>query len=136
MKVNQDVWQFVRFGLVGLSNTLLSYLLYASCVYMGIHYLAANAVAFILCVLHAWYWSNRYVFRKAEGESRSAWRSLLKTYVAYGFTGLFLASLLLWLFVEQCGLSAYVAQLLGLFITVPLNFILNKFWSFKTTKTV
>ena len=108
MKVNQDVWQFVRFGLVGLSNTLLSYLLYASCVYMGIHYLAANAVAFIL----------------------------LKTDVAYGLTGLFLASLLLWLFVEQCGLSAYVAQLLGLFITVPLNFILNKFWSFKTTKTV
>jgi putative flippase GtrA len=51
--------------------------------------------------------------------------------VAYGSTGLFLASVLLWLYVDQLHISEYIAQLLVLVVTIPLNFIINKYWSFK-----
>lgn len=126
--------QFLKFALVGLSNTLIAYLVYAFCVYIGLHYLLANAIAFAVSVLNAYYWSDRFVFRKGEGESRSAIWTLFKTYLAYGSTGLLLASVLLWLYVDRLGISEYIAQLLVLVITIPLNFIINKYWSFKTKR--
>lgn len=101
---------------------------------MGIHYLLANAIAFGVSVLNAYYWSDRYVFRKGAGETRNAWWTLVKTYLAYGSTGLLLASILLWLYVDRLGISEYLAQLLVLLITIPLNFIINKYWSFKTKR--
>lgn len=127
--------QFVKFGIVGLSNTLIAYAVYAACVWLGCHYLVANGLGFVVGVLNAYYWSDRYVFKKGEGETRSALWTLVKTYLAYGATGLLLASLLLYVYVDQWQVSAYLAQLLVLVVTVPLNFIINKYWSFKTKQT-
>ncbi len=128
------VYQFIKFGIVGVSNTLIAYIAYSICVYVGIHYLIANAIGFFISVLNAYYWSDRFVFKKGEGESRSALWTLAKTYIAYGSTGLLLASILLCLYVDKLHISEYIAQLLVLVVTIPLNFIINKFWSFKTKK--
>ena len=127
--------QFVKFGIVGLSNTLIAYAVYAASIWLGCHYLVANGLGFVVGVLNAYYWSDRYVFKKGEGETRSALWTLVKTYLAYGATGLLLASLLLYVYVDQWQVSAYLAQLLVLVVTVPLNFIINKCWSFKTKQT-
>lgn len=127
--------QFVKFGIVGLSNTLIAYAVYAACVWLGCHYLVANGLGFVVGVLNAYYWSDRYVFKKGEGETRSALWTLVKTYLAYGATGLLLASFLLYVYVDRWQVSAYLAQLLVLVVTVPLNFIINKRWSFKTKQT-
>jgi len=129
-----EVYQFIKFGIVGASNTLIAYVIYSICVCLGIHYLLANALGFFISVLNAYYWSDRFVFKKGEGEARSAIWTLAKTYVAYGSTGLLLASILLYLYVDKLHISEYIAQLLVLVITIPLNFIINKFWSFKTKK--
>ena len=128
------VYQFFKFGIVGASNTLIAYVIYSICVYTGIHYLLANALGFFISVLNAYYWSDRFVFKKGEGESRSGVWTLVKTYIAYGSTGLLLASILLYSYVDKLHISEYIAQLLVLVITIPLNFIINKFWSFKTKK--
>ena len=129
---SKSLWQFVKFGIVGVSNTLIAYVVYSVCVFVGIHYLIANAIAFFVSVLNAYYWSDRFVFAKGEGEARSAWWTLAKTYIAYGSTGLLLASVLLYLYVDRLGVSEYIAQLLVLVVTIPLNFVINKYWSFKT----
>ena len=128
------VYQFIKFGIVGASNTLIAYVIYSICVYLGIHYLLANALGFFISVLNAYYWSDRFVFKKGECESRSAIWTLAKTYTAYGSTGLLLASIFLYLYVDKLHISEYIAQLLVLVVTIPLNFIINKFWSFKTKK--
>lgn len=126
--------QFFRFCMVGVSNTLLSYIIYVGCIFIGIHYLLANAIGFFVSVLNAYYWSNRYVFVKQEGERRNHFYALLKTYITYGSSELFLASMLLYLFIEICDINEYFAQLLCLTATVPTNFLLNKYWSFAKQK--
>ena len=131
---NSGVYQFIKFGIVGASNTLIAYVIYSICIYIGIHYLLANALGFFISVLNAYYWSDRFVFKKGEGEARRAIWTLAKTCIAYGSTGLLLASILLYLYVDKLYISEYIAQLLVLVITIPLNFIINKFWSFKTKK--
>ena len=128
------VKQFLKFGIVGVSNTLIAYMVYSACVFIGIHYLIANAIGFFVSVLNAYYWSDRFVFKKGEGEDRCAAWTLVKTYLAYGSTGLLLASFLLYLYVDKLLISEYIAQLLVLVVTIPFNFIINKFWSFKTKK--
>ena len=127
----ETLFQFIKFGLVGLSNTLLSYVVYCVLVKLNTHYQIANIVGFIVGVLNSYYWNNRYVFKTNNGEKRNHIKTLFKTFVAYGITGLLLQGFLLWLFVEKFDIDSLIAQLLGLCITVPLNFVLNKFWSFK-----
>ena len=52
------LWQFVEFGLVGLSNTLISYVVYLLGISLGLHYLAASVLGFVVCVQNAFYWNN------------------------------------------------------------------------------
>lgn len=136
------VWQFVKFGIVGLSNTIVSYVLYAGGLLLfrrfglfgGKDYLAAQAVAFALSVLWSFYWNSRFVFRLEEGGKRSRWKALLKTYVSYSFTGLFLNGALLVLWVGKFHISEFAAPFINLLVSVPLNFLMNKFWAFKGGK--
>lgn len=126
--------QFIKFGVVGLSNTLISYGMYAVLTYIGVPYVLASVIGFMVSVLNSFFWNNRFVFKKNAGEQRNLWYTLAKTFLAYAGTGLFLSSILLVLFVEKMGISKYIAPILSLVITIPLNFIINKFWSFRTTK--
>lgn len=123
--------QFIKFGLVGVSNTVISYVVYAVLVFFNCPYLVANLVAFVVSVLNSFFWNHRYVFTLEEGQSRSLWGSLAKTFAAYSVTGIFLSSFLLWFWIDICGISKYVAPIINLLATVPLNFLLNKFWAFK-----
>lgn len=126
--------QFIKFGVVGLSNTVIGYVVYSLCVWLGMHYLWANVVGFLVSVINAFYWSNRFVFIKQEEERRNLWLVFIKTLLAYGSTGIVLNSILLWLFIDKCRISEYLAPILILIITVPTNFLLNKYWSFKPQK--
>ena len=119
--------QFVKFGLVGVSNTLLSLAIYYLLVMLDVNFILANGVAFVLSVLNAYYWNNRFVFRKSTSGHL---RPLIRTYLTYGITFL-LGTGLLYLMVVQMGISKMIAPLLNLIITIPLNFIINKYWAFK-----
>ena len=127
--------QFVKFGIVGVSNTLISLGVYWFCFYgLHMHYQLANILAFIISVTNAYYWNSRYVFKSGEkrGINEHA-KAYMKAFVSYGATFL-LSTALLTLWVEVCHISEGVAPLINLLITIPLNFILNKFWAFKGDK--
>lgn len=135
---SQGLAQFIKFALVGVSNTLISYVLYVLFlaamqglnIFPTYDYLIAQVTSFLLSVLWAFYWNRRFVFN-VDDDDVVWWKALIKTYVSYSFTGLFLGSVLLVVWVEFLGISKYFAPILTLLITVPLNFILNKYWAFK-----
>ncbi len=130
-KVRKTVFQFIKFGIVGVSNTLINYAVYFVLVSLGVHYLAGNAVGFFVSVANAFYWNNRVVFRRQEGRGRNLLHAFVKSLVSYSFSSLFLTSVLLYLWVDCLQISPYLAAIINLAITVPLNFVLNKFWAFK-----
>ncbi len=131
--------QFVKFGIVGVSNTVISYLIYVVSLiafkkfgwFSSCDYLVSQIVAFILSVLWSFYWNNKMVFIVKEGQKRNMWKALLKTYVSYSFTGLFLNSILIVLWVRVLGISEFLAPIINLLISVPINFLINKFWAFR-----
>ena len=130
--------QFIKFGLVGVSNTLISYAVENGCYYWLFTSLAewprviwANVLAFVISVTNSYYWNNRFVFRKGE---KLGWRTHLKTYLktvaCYGVTGLLLGPALKGL-LTGWGVPYYLGSLLTLVVTISLNFVLNKFWAYR-----
>lgn len=138
-KTVEGLVQFVKFGMIGASNTLISYGLNVLVLkilqpyQLSWDYVAGNIVAFVISVLWSFYWNNKYVFTKQDEEIRNTWKALLKTYISYGFTGIILTNILSWVWIDLLGISKYIAPLINLVISIPLNFLINKFWAFKTT---
>ncbi|ADZ85471.1 GtrA family protein [Cellulosilyticum lentocellum] len=119
--------QFVKFGIVGLSNTLISLAAYYILIYIGVNYIMANAIGFVLGTINAYYWNNKYVFKKTqEGNIKP----FLKSFTGYGMTFL-LGTICLVLLVQVLGVSEFIAPIINMLITIPINFFINKFWAFK-----
>ena len=131
--------QFVKFGLIGVTNTLLSYGIYMLVIWLmapldfAYDYIVGSVLGFIISVLWSFYWNNKLVFTEGS-EKRNILKSLLKTYLSYAATGIVLSNILLYVFVDLMVIPKAVAPILGLLITVPLNFILNKYWAFRKEK--
>lgn len=129
--------EFVKFGIVGVSNTFIGYfinvvvLLIMQPFDVSWDYFVGNIISFFLSVLWSFFWNNKYVFVLKEGEERSIWKALLKTYISYGFSGLVLSNILSWVWVSGLGISKFIAPLLNLIVSVPVNFVMNKLWAFK-----
>lgn len=131
LKNRHSFFQFIKFGIVGASNTLLGYVVFCACIYIGLHHQLSNFIGFSLSVLNAFYWNNRYVFVLDEKEQRNWFCSLVKTYAVYSTTGIFLNGTILWFLVDKCACNTYVSMLTCLMVTIPINFLLNKYWAFK-----
>lgn len=134
-----SLMQFIKFGIVGISNVLISYILYVLFLlifqqfvfFKKIDYIIAQSIAFPLSVLWSFYWNNKMVFTVKEGHKRRVWKALFKTFIAYSFTGLFLNNILLYLWIQMFGISEFIAPFINLVVSVPTNFLINKFWAFK-----
>lgn len=126
-KIIVIIKQFLKFGIVGVSNTLISLIIYYTLVYFKCNYIIANAIGFIISVLNAYYWNKHYVFKN---KNQSKLKEIIKVYFSYGITFV-LSTVLLYEMVDVLHVSKYIAPIINLCITVPLNFILNKLWAFK-----
>lgn len=151
--------QFIKFGLVGVSNTVVSgviYFLFNSVFFPGV-WLLASIVSWVISVLNAYLWQNIFVFKQEEDkQQRVWWRTLIKTYMSYAFTGLFLNNVLLWIWTDVINISQYCGGIIDFFagihigflgdpatfssnmgwiinmiISIPLNFVINKFWAYR-----
>lgn len=138
-KKDQRMWnrikEFVKFGLVGGVNTVLNLVIYWICTGIGIHYLVANAIGFMITVAISYVLNNIFTFRSVDG-GKPVWslRTLFKVYVSYFATGMVLNSLLLWFWNDLIGIDKNLAPVFNLFVTIPLNFLLNKLWAYGNTK--
>jgi len=118
--------QFLKFGVVGILNNFICLSIYYFLIYIGVNYIIANAIAFFTSVLNAYFCNKKFVFK----DSSKSLKPLIKTYATYGIT-FGISTLLLFVMVEQLSISTYIAPIINLTITVPINFLLNKYWAFR-----
>ena len=133
----QAFLQFVKFGIVGLINTFVSYFINVLVLKVlepfdvSWDFVAGNVIAFIISVFSSFMLNSHFVFKEEEGQKRNMWATLLKTYIAYGFTGIILSNVLSYVWINIFGISKYIAPLINLIVSVPVNFIMNKLWAYK-----
>lgn len=126
-----SVVQFIKFGIVGLSNTIVSLAVYYVVLWINpAWYLLGNVAGWVVSVANAFFWNNKYVFGKSGVGWKSMLKKLSKSYLSYGSTFL-LGTLLLYIEVDVWEFSAVLCPAINLLVTIPLNFVLNKFWTFR-----
>ena len=130
-KIDKRIVKCFVFCIVGVGNTIISYGVYYIFLLLKWNYIAGNITGFVVSVTNAFYWNNKYIFKKKEGKRRSLLKAYIKTFTAYGVSGLVLSNILLIFWVEILGIPEAWGPILNLLITVPTNFFLNKLWAFK-----
>lgn len=136
------VMQFVKFAIVGVSNTIINYSIYLFSLWiLGLwrnvqryDYLIAQIVAFLISVLWSYFWNCKYVFVQKKTDVKLIIKQLLKAYISYSVTGIFLSSILMFIEIDVYGMPKAIAPLVNIFIYVPINFLLNRYWTFKQEK--
>ena len=125
-----DFLQFIKFGLVGVSNTLVAWACYYFFLWVDEDlYVVGSVVGGIVSIANAFYWNDKYVFKSINNDWKSKLKRLGRTYISYSGTSV-LGVLLLWAEVSFFGISKVLAPPINLLITVPLNFLINKYWTF------
>lgn len=119
--------QFIKFCIVGVSNVIINLLVYYLFIYFGASYYTANTFGYCISLLNAYYWNIKWVFSR---QNTSGCGSVAKFFCVYIFS-YFLTMFLLYVFVDIMEFSKLVVPIINVLITTPINFILNKFWSFK-----
>lgn len=140
-KLHENFMQLVRYGIVGMSNTAVSYVIYACSLFWfkrndmfgAADYLAAQALAFFISVLWSFMLSKYFVFKKRDAQQNSVATciaELVKFYLMHVGTGLGMNSLLLYIWTTM-GVSPYIAPFFNILFIAPTNFLLSKKWAFK-----
>ncbi|MCR5718974.1 MAG: Coenzyme F420 hydrogenase/dehydrogenase, beta subunit C-terminal domain [Lachnospiraceae bacterium] len=123
--------QFIKFGIVGISNTVICLAVYYLGLLVGIDYRISYTLGFLASVCNAFYWNNKYVFKNKQ--EKSILKAFAKVFASYGLS--FVISIILMnIFVELLHIPSVIAPLLKLVVTIPINFVLNKVWAFKDKK--
>jgi putative flippase GtrA len=116
--------QFVRFLVVGLSNTALSFVAYRLLLLVSTPYLVAAPIAFAVGVLNGYILNRRWTF-SAPDTTRSR---LL--YVLFGALGAVTLTLLVLLFVRAAGIDRVLAYVVAIPPVTVATFLANRFWTF------
>ncbi len=129
------VWQFFKFGLVGVSNTLVSMAVYYLFLWINEDlYMVGSVIGTVVSIANAFIWNDLFVFKGNEKDFKSVMLRLGKTYISYGGTSV-LSNVLLWVEVAFFSVSKVWAPVINLFVTIPLNFVINKLWTFRKRKS-
>lgn len=120
--------QVMRYGFVGFAGMLLSLTIYLPIVWFNEDlYLFAYTLCFIVSVSFTYLLNNKFVFEKKE---KGHVRPLIKAYLSYG-VAFVIGTVALYISVHFLGVPATIAPLITLLVTFPINFLLNRFWTFK-----
>ncbi len=119
--------QFVKFGIVGVSNTLLTLAVYTVLLKVfGVWYLAASAIGFAVGATNGFLLNRRWTFREHVGDAL--------TPVRWGIVqsgGLGVNEALLYLLVHDGHVDKLVAQVCATAVVTVTTFIVNRAWTFR-----
>jgi putative flippase GtrA len=135
-RLKRDFIQFVKFCFVGGSGVIVNLAVFnvtllawhtggggtpRAAIYLG------NALGFVVSVLTNYYLNRRWTFRSTGAVSRELPRFFAVSVIAYVVN---LGILTFCLSVLHLG--ANPSQIVAIACVMPINFILNKLWSFKS----
>ena len=119
--------QLLRFGIVGGSGYVVNLVVFA--VLSGavdLHHIPAAIGAFCVAVINNFWWNRHWTFDAREGHAGFQ----AARFFTVSLAGLGVNLVLLELFVSGVELPELPAQALAVALTLPVNFIGNKLWTF------
>ncbi|MCL2769889.1 MAG: GtrA family protein [Solirubrobacterales bacterium] len=120
------VTQFVKFAIVGVSNTLLTFVVYTVLIEVfDVWYIAASGIGFAVGAVNGFLLNRRWTFRGHAGDRLTA----VRWTVVQG-SGLLLDEALIYLFVHDASMDKLIAQACAIAVVTVSTFLVNRAWTF------
>jgi putative flippase GtrA len=125
--------RFLKFNGVGAIGFALQLGLLALLLHLGLHYLAATAIAVELTILHNFYWHERWTWRDRPADAPLRLRRLWRFHAANGLVSLTGNLVLMRLLVGLAGMPPLPANLLAVLACALINFTASDRLVFRVT---
>lgn len=123
-----SVRQFVKFGTVGATNTLVDFGLYLLLTHsLHIFYLLANIFSYLIATVNSFYLNRRWTFRSND----PAWHKEMVKFVTVTGIGFGLNEGLLYFFVDRAHFHILTGKIFAVLIVLAWNYLLNRHWTFR-----
>lgn len=129
IKDRTQFFQLIRFGIVGIINSSISFLAYFLLLRLGIYYLISSGIAYLLGIVSGYFLSSKYVFKQQRNTRNAFWFFLIY------LSSLLINFMLLYFLVQNLGISKIIGQLCVMGVIFLYNFYLNKGVTFRQMKT-
>lgn len=120
----------LKFVVAGAINTIVTYSLYVTLIYAGLHYNLALTLEYLVGIVFGYLMNRHWTFSSHEA-TRYSFFKYSATYVLVYFINLILLNLLVGLGL----LGPILGQLMALGIATVASFLLQNFWVFKRNST-
>lgn len=122
--------QAIKYGIVGVSNTLITaVVIWIMMKVFGCSLVLSNAVGYIAGVLNSFVLNKQWTFKKSGNWGSSA----IRFGIAFGIC--YLSQLLLVMYLDKTlTIDPYYSQLIGMVFYTIINFLMNKYYTFKEVK--
>jgi putative flippase GtrA len=119
------VAQFVKYGIVGAGNTLLSVVIILLFAWLGFWHIPAYAIAYGAGAVNGYRMNRSWTFRAGPSH-----RTLVFRYFVVQGAALVSSTVLVYLLIDVAGLNKILGQLLAVAVAVTGGFVANRWWTF------
>ena len=124
--INDGVIRFIKFGMVGVINTLVNWIIFFILNALGMYYILANIIAYILGTVNSYLWNTLWVFKYKD---KASTETTIK-FIILNLIGLGLNTGILYVLVDLCNLNKFIGLFITTAIVMIINYIVNKLWVF------
>jgi putative flippase GtrA len=124
---HKSLIQFIKFGIVGISNTLLTALtiwILLKVLHCSDYF--SNFAGYIVGLLNSFIWNRKWTFESKTKVSITLFKFIVTFAISYLFQ---LGNL--YVLLHFTHIDSYICQLISIVVYTFINFILNKNYTFK-----
>ncbi|MFC3750512.1 GtrA family protein [Paenibacillus sp. GCM10012306] len=122
----------MKYGFWGAITTGINLLLFFLLERLGLYYIIANIISYVLAVLVNYILNKKFVFITASNEKKNS--SQLLKFFAVRLVSLFIDNLLFYLMVTILKYDVNISRVALSFVIIIATFGVNKFFVFNTKK--
>ena len=127
MRNHKSIIQFIKFGVVGISNTLITALIiwFLLRILNWSDYMS-NFAGYVIGLINSFFWNRKWTFNSNSNVRITVFKFMVTFVISYLIQ---LGNL--YLLLNFTSFDSYICQLLSIIIYTCVNFALNKYYTFK-----
>ena len=129
-EIRKNIKQLILYGIIGCLSASVDFTFYnVLTICIGLHYNIANSLSVLTGILTSFSLNRAFNFKVTDKVV-----ARFSLFLTSGMLGLLLSNAILWLGVDNWHFSEIGTKVVSIFVVALLQFIFNKFITFKQTK--
>lgn len=126
-----ELISIIKFGIIGISNTLINWIIFFLLNLVEVNYILANIIAYSLATINSYIWNSKWVFKYNNEKLVSSLK-----FIIVNLVGLILNTIILFILVDMFNINKIISLVMATGVVMIINYISNRLWVFKQKVTI